>query len=559
MKIQTFAKHFTLMALTVVGALLAVAVVIVAQPTLAQPSGPQDPPPQDAPPEVVTAGQGGERGQLSPVQQTAIRIGYVPTNQQAYEQAKAEAEEKAKQRSAEEPSPSTPESNAPATSRTWEGVFDTAVGPSDSTGAIGTTRYIELVNRKFAIYNRTSNTPISSGSLGSLVGSSGNVFDPQVIWDPSTNRFYYVTDNVFSSSDNRLSVGFSKTASPNSAADFCKYDLTFGSRFPDYPKLGDLGGTSGLLLIGTNDFSPTGFLGSSLYSITKPTTTGSISTCPSPSTFTSGAKQDLRNANGSTADTPVPANEIDSLNTGYVVAHPSFSGNFLTIFAVTKNTTTGGINVSAPKTRTVASYSTPANAPQPGTTLKLDTLDTRNTQGVLAFDPFRGKYGFWTQHTVFGGAGAQVRWYEINPVPSTPGLLQSGAVSSSSGRFFFNGAISPDRKVRTGATSKFGDSMVLGHNSSSTTLRPDIRMVSKIQNGVQSASVRVRNSNVDFMNDFTCSSGVCRWGDYAAATPDPATPNTATLGNVWLTSNFVRTTGSSSSSGWGSQNWAAKP
>jgi hypothetical protein len=481
----------------------------------------------------------------------------VPTNPQAYEREKAKAAEKAKQRSAEEPS--VPESNAPASSRSWEGVFDTAVGPSDSTGAIGPTRYIELVNRKFAIYNRTSNTPISSGSLGSLVGSIANVFDPQVIWDPSTKRFYYVADNVFSSSDNRLSIGFSKTSSPNSAADFCKYEIRFGSRFPDYPKLGDLGGTSGLLLIGTNDFSPRRFLGSSLYSLTKPTATGNISTCPSGSTFRTGEKLNLTNANGSTAATPVPANEIDSLSTGYVVAHPSLSGNFLTIFAVTKNTTTGGINVSAPKTRTVTSYSTPANAPQPGTTRKLDTLDTRNTQGVLAFDPFRGKYGFWTQHTVFGGAGAQVRWYEIDPVPATPALLQSGVVSSSSGRFFFNGAISPDRKVLSGATSKFGDSMVLGYNSSSTTQRPDIRMVSKIRGGSQSGEVFVRNSNVNFMNDRTCSSGLCRWGDYAAATPDPATAGTATLGQVWLTSNFVRTTGSSSSSGWGSHNWAARP
>jgi hypothetical protein len=554
MKIQSFARPFTLMALAVVGVLLAVAVLMLVQPTSAQPSGSQDAP------EVVPAGQGGERGKLSRAQQTAIRKGYVPTNQQAFERAKAKAEEKAKQPPAEEPSPTPPESNAPVSSRTWEGVFDTALGPSDSTGAIGTTRYIELVNSKFAIYNRTSNTPISSGSLGSLVGSNGSVFDPQVIWDPSTNRFYYAADNVFSSSDNRLSIGFSKTASPNSATDFCKYELTFGSRFTDYPKLGDLGGTSGLLLIGTNDFGPTGsFLGSSLYSLTKPTTAGSISTCPSGSTFRTGAKQNLTNANGSSTATPVPANEIDSLSTGYVVAHPAFSGNFLTIFAVTKNTTSGGINVSAPKTRTVTSYSTPADAPQPGTTRKLDTLDPRNTQGVLAFDPFRGQYGFWTQHTVFGGAGAQVRWYEINPVPTTPGLLQSGSVSSSSGRFIFNGAISPDRMVRSGATSKFGDSMVLGYNSSSTTQRPDIRMVSKIRGGVRSGEVFVMNSNVNFMNDFTCPSGICRWGDYGAATPDPATPSTATLGNVWLTSNFVRTTGSSASSGWGSHNWAAKP
>lgn len=532
------------MALAVVGALLALAVLFLAQPTSAQPSSSQNAP------KVVKAGQGGEQGPLSAAQTKAINQGYLVIDEAAYKKAKSSAQNKAAQRGS-----SGPEAKAPASFRTWEGVFDTGVGPSDATGAIGPTRYIELVNRKFAIYSRTSNVPISTGTLGSLVGrpTGANVFDPQVIWDPSTNRFYYVTDTVISSTDNRLSVGFSKTATPNSSADFCKYELTFGSRFPDYPKLGDLGGTSGLVLMGTNDFGSTGFLGSSIYSMTKPPTTGSISTCPAASTFRTGARQNLGSDH-----TPVAANDIEGLSTGHVIAHPSFSGNRLTTFKITKNTTTGGMNVSAGQVTAVPSYSTPADGPQPGTTRRLDTLDTRNTQAVMAFDPFRGRFSLWTQHTVFGGAGAQVRWYDLAVTSSPPTVLQSGVVSSST-RFIYNGAISPDRKVAIGQTSKFGDSMVLGYNSSSTTQRPDIRMVSKIRSGLQSGEVFVRSSNVSFLNDFTCGSGVCRWGDYAAATPDPATASTATRGQVWLTSNFVRAAGSSSSSGWGSHNWAARP
>ena len=77
------------------------------------------------------------------------------------------------------------------------------------------------------------------------------MFDPQIIWDPTTRRFYYVADDVYSAIDNRLAFGFSKTASPSSAADFCKYVIKFGPRFPDYPKLGD---TEDLLLIGANTF-----------------------------------------------------------------------------------------------------------------------------------------------------------------------------------------------------------------------------------------------------------------------------------------------------------------
>src|SRR5262249_61134436 len=105
--------------------------------------------------------------------------------------------------------------------------------------------------------------------------------------------------------------------------------------------------------------------------------------------------------------------------------------------------------VSAP----AAADTVPAAAPQPGPAFKLDTLDARPTQAVSAVDPKHGSVtALWTQHTVFGGAGAQVRWYEINP--ATHSLIQKGTISSPS-LFTFNGAISPDRRIN-GASKKFG-------------------------------------------------------------------------------------------------------
>jgi hypothetical protein len=190
-------------------------------------------------------------------------------------------------------------------------------------------------------------------------------------------------------------------------------------------------------------------------------------------------------------------------------------------------------------------------------------MDSRNTQAVSAIDPSRGTSGLtalWTQHTVFGGAGAQVRWYEINPAAT---LFQRGTISgnSTNGIFDFNGAISPDRKV-LGTTKKFGDSMVLGYDSSATTQFPSIRMVSKIGSAAASAGVLIKASGASLQN-WDCSDpnhpGVCRWGDYAAATPDPGSSATGSHGQVWLTSQWVRNAGTSSSSGWGSWNWAATP
>lgn len=506
----------------------------------------------------------GTPGPLSAAQKKAVsEQGYLVPDQAAYDQAKNEAAAKAEQPSSEKSSSSV-STQAPQTTSGSAGVFSTCCGPSDSTGAVGTSRYIELVNVKFGIYDTSDlSTPLDTGSLNDLVPgspSSHNVFDPQVIWDPDTQRFFYVFDDVVSSTDNRLAFGFSKDASPSSAADFCKYSIEFNSRFPDYPKLGD---TQDLLLIGANAFGTSGsFLGSDLYSITKP---AAGSTCPDQSTFTtSTTTQNLKTGDGTTrAFTPVPANQTDTSGTGYVVARPiSLPATKLSIYQVTKNGD-GTANVSAAHDLTVPSYTFPANAAQKDTKKRLDTLDARNTQAVSAIDPSQppsGAVALWTQHTVFpgsGGKGAEVRWYEINPdfAASTPVLLQSGSVADPS-KYIFNGAISPDRKV-DGGTAMFGDSMVLGFNTSAKDKFPDIRMVSKIGAGAQSSPVLVKKSKHS-LNDFTCSPQPCRWGDYAAATPDPNASVSGTNGRVWLTSQYVRT-GKGSGARWGSFNWAATP
>jgi hypothetical protein len=106
-----------------------------------------------------------------------------------------------------------------------KGVFDpTSAPPNDPTGAIGTKRYVELVNSQIGIYDTSLNL-INQDTLDNLFGTAGaHNFSGQVIWDAATRRFYYVGDAVFSSSDNELAVGFSQTASPsNATTDWCHY------------------------------------------------------------------------------------------------------------------------------------------------------------------------------------------------------------------------------------------------------------------------------------------------------------------------------------------------
>ncbi|HET7478985.1 MAG TPA: hypothetical protein VFJ72_05650, partial [Rubrobacteraceae bacterium] len=531
---QTRSLVLAFIALGIAGALLAV--IAVAPPTLARSARPNEGL------RVLSPGErpSGSRtpGSLSALQKRALIKGYLVPDQQGYELAKAAADRKAAAGTGQE-APFAPASAAPTSFRSWQGARDAGGAPSDSTGAIGPGRYVELVNSRYAIYNRTSNVPINQGSLNDLVGAAAleSVFDPQIIWDPTTNRFYYAADDVLDSANNFLAFGFSKDSTPDAGpSDWCQYFVAYGADFPDYPKLGD---TRDFVMIGSNVFPAAGGFHSSLDWIRKPPAGAG---CPN---LSSGVKTDLRNSDGTQAITPVPANQTDTSPTGYVVAEPASVPNgagpagFLSLFTVSSNTD-GTLALSAPRNVTVPGYDLPANAPQRGTTRRLDTSDSRNTQAVSAIDPSRGTGGLtalWTQHTVFGGAGAQVRWYEINPASAT--LFQRGTVSGSSanGVFDFNGAISPDRKV-LGTTRKFGSSMILGYNSSSATQFPSVQMISKVGSNAASAGTLVKASAASLQN-FDCSDpnfpGVCRWGDYSAATPDPGSSTTTTHGQVWLT------------------------
>jgi hypothetical protein len=508
---------------------------------------------------VLSAGVPLSNGTVGRAAARAMRQGYLVANQAAYIRAKARANATVALPAGGVP-PLTGEL-APVMVRGWDGVVDPTAAPSDSTGSVGSMRFIELVNSKFAIYNKTTNVPTSTGTLNTLAGGSGTVFDPQIMWDAQTNRFYYAMDMVVNASTNLIATGFSKTASPtNGSTDFCHYTVNFGFDFPDYPKLGD---TSAFWIVGSNVFSSANaFIGSDAFGISKPPTG---TTCPLASSLKFGEQFNLRDPTGAPAFTPVPVNQIDSASKGYIIARTnSMPSTQLSLHRVTKNATTGlPVFQTTGTAVTVPTYTVPPSAPQrsgfPNSAKRLDTLDARPTQAVSAIDPGHGNaVGIWVQHTTATNpvGRSEVRWYEINPATAT--LFQRGKATSTA-YFAFNGAISPDR-ARLGAVGQFGNSMVLGFDTSATTSFPAVRMLSKVGAAAQSARVLVRSSPGNY-SGFDCSGtdSNCRWGDYAGASPDPILASGATAGSVWSVSQYASGVNSSTTANWRSWNWIASP
>jgi hypothetical protein len=468
-------------------------------------------------------------GTLGVAAQHALDQGYLVPDQRMYERAKAKAARQAGHNATALAAPSFLK-RAPSTSKSWSGLSDSDFAPSDSTGAVGTQRFIQLVNSQFAIYEKDSTAPISTGSLNTLANASSadTVFDVQVIWDPTTKRFYYTMIDVVSAVQNELAYGYSKDASPSggSSSDWCKYSISYGSQFPDYPKLGD---SKYYALIGVNVFSGNFFTGADAIAINKPSGSG----CQS--SLKIKVKSDLMHNDSTFAFTPVPANEIDTIANGWIVAVPSsLPSKKIDIFKVQKESGEAKIQKTATKLD-VGDYSAPPNAPQSGNSTKIDTLDGRFTQAIGATAPnHNDKFAVWTQHTVSGGAGSKVRWYEIKP--SEPDTFQKGSASSNS-KYDFDGAISPNRAVK-GSDKSGGKNMVMNFVASSSSSFPTIKMVSKKGGDDQSGQVAVKQSPGPIAG-FDCSESgePCRWGDYASATPDPS--NGSHIWNVsqWASGN----------------------
>ena len=508
-------------------------------------------------PGAVARGAANSSGSLSPAARQLRAHGYLVPSPAAYAAAKAAA--------AAGQSTGTRAGGGPKTASVtqgWNGITDPNFSPSDSTGTVGPTRYIELVNDEYGIYDRTvvgTPTTLQTGALATLTGDTGttggfsNLSDPQIVWDPGSSRFYYAALDV---ATNHLEVGWSTNGSPSGAADFCKYDMDFGygTTLPDYPKLGT---TADFLLIGVNGFDSTSFafLGSDISWLAKP---AAGTTCPSQATvngFKKGTVLNIKNAGGSSqAFTPVPAVQTDSSGTGWVIATDGFSPSTkLTVFQVTNDGSGNAVIPTNGTAVTVASYSVPPNAPQKGTTQVLDTLDARIMQAVSAFDPGPAKTAIWTNQTIAGGAGSKVRWYEIDPAGAA--VLQTGDISDGT-LYTFNAATSPDRVVN-GATTAFGSDMATVFSTSASTAFPAIQAVSKIGSGAQSSFLSLKTSSVSDV-DFSCdiaTGTACRWGDYSAARPDPAADTSGSAGSVWFTNAFT-TGGSNFAPGWGTWNGA---
>src|ERR1700693_1739681 len=440
--------------------------------------------------------------------------------------------------------------NSPGLSAAAEGYQPT---PPDSTGAIGPTRYVEFVDQLVGVYDRGNLTLLSSTDLGTFTGTPSSLAtsDPQIQWDPQGNRWFYAAVAFNSTLTNDfLLFGWSKTADPSDlAGGWCRYASPTGSNVPDYPKLGH---DANFVTVGTNVYDASNsslpFVTADIWAIAKPSASQSTCSGSVAATHFGDATHLLKNADGSPAFTPVPANTNDASANGYIGAAHDRSVTPQSKVMVW-HMTPGPVLVADGDISVGSSYSAPPNVPQPGTTYLLDSLDGRLTPAVDPFDPGAGAEAIWTQHTVAGSGRSIVRWYEFLPGSLT--IRQQGQLASATD-FYWNAAISP---------SSAGNDAMISYNRGSSSLLPVIgaqtRTNSTPLGQMDAGEVLLGSSSAagqETLFQGNCTANPCRWGDYSGATPDPINPGVVWGSNQligpaffgfaqWTTQNYAITTG----------------
>ncbi|OLC67131.1 MAG: hypothetical protein AUH69_05285 [Actinobacteria bacterium 13_1_40CM_4_65_12] len=425
--------------------------------------------------------------------------------------------------------------------------------PPDTTGAIGPSNYVEIINTTVAVYDRSLNL-VGSLDLASFSGAGTlNVSDPNIQWDPRSGRWIYSLISFTSNfSSSYVLFGWSKTADPtNLTSGWCQFGIGSGSMLPDYPKLGH---DDNFIVIGANVYdmskSTQPFVTAQIYAMSKPAAGSTSCTAPTAHMF-ADSNHLLKNSDGSLAFTPVPTNTVDASQNGFIVAAhtPTLAPNgpqakIMTWHLVRQGSGTPAL--SADGDLTVGTFDVPAGVPQPGGAPLIDSLDGRLTQAVAHADPSAGgAEAVWTQHTINGPGGRSVlRWYEL--LPATHAVRQQGQVTNATD-FVFNGAISP---------SIAGNDAVVFYNRGGSSQPPVIagqgHSAAAVLGTLDSGETVLATSTASD-TDLSCAAPYgppCRWGDYAGASPDPMNS-----GVVWGTGEW---SGPSTFGfpGWGTQNFA---
>ncbi len=394
----------------------------------------------------------------------------------------------------------------------FPGIGQTFATPPDTSAAAGPEYIVEVVNVAIAFFRKSDGVKVfqqtfdSNGFLaGTGIGATPFSFDPRVVFDKKTGRFYAMTLDVdFDNTKSSVILCVSSTSDPNDPwnvyrLENTQFDGASEGYWGDYPQIGF---SNDYIVISTNLFAFDA-------GANPPSTLFQVVDQPAvlvgaPAVQTIFTDPDRFNArpvrNNQTAPSAAFAvNYSGSIGGGQglyriygwekVGTDPV--GSFADV--VTAGTATGGVN----------------GAPSAGYTL--DNISLRMMDGSFSNNRVSVAH---TQRAQSNARNAVV-WleFDMNDFPSgavLPDLRQSGEISLGGTFHAFQPAIESNAN---------GDISVIFTRSSPSTTAAVMAAVRQKNDalGTMGTPVVVATSN-DFTSPFNFTS---RWGDYASVVVDP--------------------------------------
>jgi MYXO-CTERM domain-containing protein len=382
--------------------------------------------------------------------------------------------------------------------------------PPDTMGAIGPNDFVELLNGRYAVYDRTGTLVQSltqdnfwrAGGLTLVDGQGG--FDPRVVFDANSGHWFATALANGGSTDSRYLVGVSNTADPTQgwhAFDF-KADPT-NQRAADFDMLGY---NNDGIYVGANLFGvdPMAKLPEqmALLAINK---ANLIAGAPTGTLF------DNIDPVG-TGYTPQPVVNLDNgptpeltfgdglvFNNGRILKLAEIVGpNEGDTLAVD-----GGLIPIAP-------YEVSPLAHQPGGDNTIDTGDARLSSSLIEQNGF-----IWGVHNIVSqpnGTHSGLRWFRYDEAMGQ--VVEEGTIGDGTSDYYYGSiAVNPAGFVVIGYTrssaTEFASSYASTGFFNGTTTSFDAPLL-----------LKAGTAAYDVNNGGTSN----RWGDYSATTLDPNNP-----------------------------------
>ena len=408
--------------------------------------------------------------------------------------------------------------------------FAPDAAPPDTNGAVGLTQYVQWVNESFAVFNKSDGSlaygPADGNTIWQGFGGgceNNNDGDPIVQYDKLDDRWIYTEFSVITSPVLQcIAVSTSKDAT----GPYNRYAFSYGTQFPDYPKLGVW---SDAYYVTYNIFNN----GSSFSGPKVCAWDSAAMRAGAPSVtqvcFQLGSSvhsllpSDVDGTNAPASGTP---NLLARINTGNALQFWQFHVDFVTPL---NSTLTG------PTNQTVAGFTRTCNGgeciPQPNTSNPLDSLADR-AMYRFAYRNYGDHEAWVLNHSVATSlarrnqpVGSGIRWYELRRTSGTgvPTLLQQGTYAPDAA-YRWMGSIAQD---------KFGDILV-GYSVSSGSVKPGIRVAGRLPGdnpGTLGTETTIQAGG------GSQTGGLKRWGDYSAMSVDPVDDCTFYYTNEYLKAN----------------------